>query len=121
MTDIVLDDKNLYYMARGLRARQAILDKRGSLEDANAEFEKEFWMPYDPNIIISAIEEHPNLNEHLILFLEARFKVKELQKSGKQNEVAHAIVLENKHFEQFEFLRRMTAFDCRSLMFKLND
>lgn len=119
MTDIVLDDKSIYYMARGLRARQAVLDRHGSLDEANAEFENEFWMPYDPKITISAIEEHPNLNAHLISFLEARFKVKAARAANNEDELNQAVKEEAQQFEHFEFLRRMTAFDCKSLVFRL--
>lgn len=119
MSDIILDYMSVYYMARGLRAKQEILDEGGSVEKGNVAFEKEFWMPYDPNSVISAIEEHPNLNAHLLTFLDAHIAVKELRRAGKKDELKQAVAVELAAFDQFEFLRRMTAFDCKALIFTL--
>jgi hypothetical protein len=115
MTDIVLDVFTLYQLALALRARHVVLDSDGDVDEANAAYKSVLWMEYNPAETILALEEHPKLNDQLIVLLEARFEMISRQKS-KSNDLPEA----QKHYEvlwnRYELLRRLTAYDCRALI-----
>ena len=114
MAEIYLDIYSLYHLAIALRERSRSIDSGCSITEANAVFEKSYWMPYDPTQSITVLEDHPNLNETLILLLEARFSIDRMKKGQVGYDLAYSTYSEM--CEKYEFLLKMTDSECRSLM-----
>lgn len=115
MAEIYLDIYSLYHLAIALRERYRAIDSGVSIAEANAIFEKSCWMPYDPKQSITVLEDHPNLNETLILLLEARFSVDRMKKDKAPGyDLAYSKY--NEMYDKYDFLLKMTDSECRSLM-----
>ncbi len=117
MTQIFLDIFSLHRLALGIKARQAVLDGRGSDAIANAAFQSITLMCYNPEQTITALEEHNNLLELLIDLLEDEILVRyQLINKNKEIDTASLIKNRDEKWDRYEFVRRMTAFEIKSLI-----
>ncbi len=124
MTELVLDKHSLLHLARAIQVRTSMLDNGDKLEDADRAFAEIFYMPYRPDHTIPALEEYPDLNARLIDFLEVElFEVRPLIAKAISSKKLRQRLQEAREksylrWEQFEFLRRMAAFDAPGLRLK---
>lgn len=121
MSELILDPYTLLTYARSIKARQTVLDTNGTAAEADAAFKKIFVVPYTPEWTISALEHYPNLNDLLIELLTIRLEKIEVLRSKKRTEAENQCFLEaieasERTWEKYELLRRMMAFDSRSLI-----
>ena len=118
MAELYLDHYSLYHIAVALRERYRAIDSGASIEEANKIFENKSWMPYDPKQTMTVLEEHPNLNENLILLLEAGFLVESIKKEPK-TDYELAVMKYKELYEKYYFLLKMTDSECRALMIEM--
>lgn len=139
MVQLFTDDYTLLRFAKALKARQAVLDEGGSVEDAEAAFRasKDIYDPENPILAghlegepFATLRDQPNLLNLLIEYLEFELHtVRPLQaelakakgwfarKRAADLTTKLAPVLEERErlWERYEVMRRLAAFEVRCL------
>jgi hypothetical protein len=121
LNEIILDPYSLLLLARSLKARHDALDIGMTADEADTAFKKIFVLPYSQDRTITALEQYPNLNEQLIVLLSiwtsklVPLKRKPLGRDGKQ-QLSDANDEWDREWDKYELLRRLSAYDARSLL-----
>jgi hypothetical protein len=119
---LFVDNYTLLHLARGVKARQAVLDRAGPIAEANAAFDECAVVSYESavdrefDLGLGGLEDNPSLNELLILLLEADLRVKELKRKKIKEGLPQAIIERDDFWERYEVMRRIMAFDHTSLV-----
>jgi hypothetical protein len=116
MNELFLDDYALLAVAKGIQARHDVIERRGTPAEADEAYLNASWMPYKTEWSITALEENPNLNENLLMVLEAKMTVYKLRQTKNKTETSAAEREFAEILQRYEILRRITAYECRSVI-----
>ena|ERR1700748_385521 len=119
MIQLFTDVFSLFRLAKGIEARQSALGHGKSEAEANIVFQDITFMCYiTNNQTIDILEENANLRSTLIDLLSTEIALREFlrMKNKDQAKIAELIMERDNKWERYEFLRRLSAFEYRSLI-----
>jgi hypothetical protein len=114
MQQLFLDKFSLSRLAKGIQARQTVLDEGGKTEEADTAFKQVAGWTYSPEMSIDLLEQTPMINDLLVAVLNADHRVSVEKNNGKVDPV---LVEERDNiWQKYEIMRRVVAFEYECLI-----